>query len=104
MLCFSFCFLSLLFKVVLVLFMCVYGMCIYSNNFVCIYLILYLPFVWDFHFVSCFSVFALILFNAITNHQWNFISQARDWTLKLWSGSTDNKTLNCQKTPNPKEY
>ena len=30
--------------------------------------------------------------------------QDRDQALRLWSGSTDSKTLDYQRIPNPKEY
>jgi len=54
-----------------------------------------------------FLVLVLISFRAITNHpesQWNLSSLARDWALSLWSEGTDNKTLDCQKNPNPREF
>ena len=78
--------------------------CIYSIIFVSVFLILHLLFVWGLHFFSCFSVFVLIPFNAITNHQWNLNFLDRDQALRLWSGSPDKKTLDWQKTPNLKEY
>ena len=53
--------------------------------------------------VSYFSVFALTPFYAITNHLWNLSSLVRDWVLSLWSGSTDNKTLDYQETHNPRQ-
>ena len=51
-------------------------------------------------FVPCFSAFLLTPFISITNCLWNLSSLARDWALSLWSGSANNKTLDCQKTPN----
>ena len=63
-----------------------------------------LPFVWGTSFLSCFCVFVLIPFNAITNHLWNLHYPARDQALSLWSGSADSKTLDYQRTPNPREY
>ena len=79
-------------------------LCIYSIIFANICLILHFPFVWGLHFVSCFSVFVLIPFNAITNHLRNLSSLARDQALRLWSGSAENTTQDYQKTPNPREY
>ena len=55
---------------VLVLFMCAW-----SIVFVIICLTLFVPFIWDLSFVSCFvfsfPVFVLIPFNAITSDLWN---------------------------------
>ena len=84
-------------------FLCVHA-CVYIPLFLWVLcLILYLPFVWDLHFVSCFSVFVLIPVNAGTNHLWYLTSLARDQAQSLWSGSAD-KTLDFHKTPNPREY
>ena len=49
--------------------------------------------------------FVLISPNAITNHKILVESSflTRDQTLRLWSGSTDSKTLDYQRT-NPSEY
>ena len=81
--------------------MCVY---IFHYFFFSIFLIFYLPFVWGLHFVSCFNVYVLVPFNAIRDHLWNLSSLARDWALNLWSRSANNKTLECQKTSNPRVY
>ena len=50
-------------------------------------------------FGSCLGVFVLISPNATANHMFLTIDQA----LSLWSGSTDSKTLDYQRT-NPREY
>ena len=70
-----------------------------SFVFVIICLISYLPFVWDSSFISC----CFCVFNAITNGLWNLGSLARDWPC-LWSGRAESRTLDCQRTPDPREY
>ena len=57
--------------------------------------------IWGSSLVAHFLVFALISLNAITNHLESFLT--RDRALSLWSGSTDFKILDYQRS-NPREY
>ena len=89
-------------------FLCV-RVCVCSFGFVIICLILYLPFV-RVHFLFlvlfhvCFCVFVLIPFIAITKGSWNLGSPAGLSGLSLGSGSAEPRALDCQRTPNPREY
>ena len=78
-------------------------MCAWSIVFVIICLTLFVPFIWDLSFVSCFvfsfRVFVLIPFNAITSDLWNCSltsvgPEPLEW--KCW-------IQDCQRTPNPRK-
>ena len=55
-------------------------------------------------FFFFFCLFVLILYNAIANYLWNLNSLTRDQTLSHRNERADSKTLDCQRTPNSREY
>ena len=57
-----------------------------------------------FCFTVCFCVLVLIPFIAITKGLWNLCSPAGLSGLSLGSGSAEPRTLNCQRTPDPREH
>ena len=84
--------------------------CVCSIILIIICLILQLPFVWGSSLVFSFWIFDLVSLNAIKNKtkqkKKKFVESSlltRDQAVRLWSGTTDFKTLDYQRT-NLMEY